>query len=181
MIGCFEDGNLLAGPRLSGRSHADPRCVSRTLKREAVHGAPHNNRMNRSGQGPTSRLLVSPVILERYAPEPRQKTSAAHKAHVGGAKCASENANSGTKKETPRMTSQQPNTDRPLSLLFENRSETPQSNEDMLYDRKADMNFVASPNGLIAAIDNGTLLSTNSKTMAAPRDDDPDPARSDLY
>lgn len=78
------------------------------------------------------------------------------------------------------MNTQSGTTVKPVSILFERRSEVSVSNERLQYDPRVDMNIVDTSEGPVVAVDSGILLSTNSKTLAAPRDDDPDPGRRTL-
>lgn len=71
--------------------------------------------------------------------------------------------------------------DMPLSLLFKYRRVVQQPDCPFEYDSSIQMNRLKSEDGGGLAIEAGTLLRTNSKTLQAPRDDDPDPGRSDLY
>lgn len=68
-----------------------------------------------------------------------------------------------------------------LSLLFEKRRTIDLHGSDLIYDHDKQINMVSVAGELSPAIDQPMRLPTNSKTNAAPGDDDPDPGRESLY
>lgn len=68
-----------------------------------------------------------------------------------------------------------------LSLLFPKRFIQPLEKSDLIYDPERQINMVRVGSGLSPAIDQPMMLPTNSKTMQAPGDDDPDADNEQLY
>jgi hypothetical protein len=68
-----------------------------------------------------------------------------------------------------------------ISLLFPKRITVSTAESDLFYDATAQLNMVRVDGQFRPAIDQPQRLPTNSKTAQAPHDDDPDPAREDLY
>ncbi len=68
-----------------------------------------------------------------------------------------------------------------LSLLFRKRHVQPLEESALLYDPEMQVNLVRVAGELVPAISLPMHLPTNSKTMRAPGDDDPDADNDRLY
>lgn len=67
------------------------------------------------------------------------------------------------------------------SIIFQKRYIRALEESDLLYDPDTQVNMVRTANGLGIAIEQPMVLPTNSKTMQAPGDDDPDRDNEYLY
>ncbi len=67
------------------------------------------------------------------------------------------------------------------SLLFDKGVTLDLETPDLIYDTAEQINMADENGRLIPAIDQPIRLPTNSKTKAAPGDDDPDPGGEHLY
>ena len=68
-----------------------------------------------------------------------------------------------------------------LSVIFSKRYVQPLEESLLLYDAKTQINLVRVGSDLVPAISLPMHLPTNSKTMRAPGDDDPDDDNERLY